>query len=120
MSRESNDREIIDYLNDINNSISDIASFTANMTFEEFEQDKKTQYAVIHCLEVIGEAVKKIPVFIKDQHSNIPWKEIAGMRDKLIHEYFGVDLETVWTTLQDDISPLKEIINQIIEKEKPI
>ena len=65
------------------------------MNFEEFEQDKKTQYAVIHCLEVIGEAVKKIPSVVRDQHSHIPWKEIAGMRDKLIHEYFGADLETV-------------------------
>lgn len=120
MSHESKEREIIDYLNDIIDSIADISHFTKGMTFEEFEQDKKTQYAIIHCLEVIGEAVKKNPVDIKDYYPYIPWKEIAGMRDKLIHEYFGVDLETVWTTLLEDISPLRESAIQIIEREKLI
>ena len=105
-------------MNDIIDSIADISTFTAEMTFEEFERDKKTQYAVIHCLEVIGEAVKKIPVDIKDQHPHIPWKEIAGMRDKLIHEYFGVDIATIWATILEDIDPLRESVNQIIEKEK--
>jgi uncharacterized protein with HEPN domain len=115
MSHKKKEREIIDYLNDINDSISDILNFTADISFEEFEVDKKTQHAVIHCLEIIGEAVKKIPNDIRSRYNKIPWKEIAGMRDKLIHEYFGVDLETVWTTVVEDISPLKDFIDQIIE-----
>ena len=115
MSHNRKGREIIDYLNDIDSSISDILNFTADMTVDEFEEDKKTQHAVIHCLEVIGEAVKKIPDDIKKRYNKIPWKEIAGMRDKLIHDYFGVDLETVWTTIVEDIHPLKELIGQIIE-----
>ena len=95
--------------------MSDILNFTADISFEEFERDKKTQHAVIHCLEVIGEAVKKIPDDIRMRYNKIPWKEIAGMRDKLIHEYFGVDLETVWITIVEDIPPLKKFIGQIIE-----
>ena len=107
MSHKNKDREVIDYLNDIDDSISDILNFTAGMTVEEFERDKKTQHAVIHCPEVIGEAVKKIPDDIRSGYNKIPWKEISGMRDKLIHEYFGVDLETVWTTIVEEIPPLK-------------
>jgi uncharacterized protein with HEPN domain len=116
MSPENNSREITDYLNDINDSITDISNFIASMTFEAFESDKKTQYAVVHCLEVIGEADKKIPTDLRKQYPHIPWKEIAGMRDKLIHEYFGEDLETLWTTIIDDIKPLKDSIVQIIEE----
>jgi len=115
MSHKSKSREIIDYLNDIDGSVADIINFTKDMTFEEFEGDKKTQHAVIHCLEVTGEAVKKIPDDIRNRYNKMPWKEIAGMRDKLIHEYFGVDLETVWTTIIEDIPPLKDLIGQIIE-----
>ena len=78
------------------------------------ESDKKTLYAVIRCLEIIGEAVKKIPTNIKEKYSEIPWKEIGGMRDKLIHEYFGVDIETIWDTIHGDLTPLKELITRII------
>ena len=115
MSHDNKGREIIDYLNDIDDSISDILNFTADISYEEFEADKKTQHAVIHCLEVIGEAVKKIPDDIRNRYNKIPWKEIAGMRDKLIHEYFGVDLKTVWATIVEDIPPLEDLICQIIE-----
>lgn len=116
MSHKNKGREIIDYLNDINDSISDIQSFTADMSFEKFENDKKTQHAVIHCLEIIGEAVKKIPDDIRNKYPDMPWKEIAGMRDKLIHEYFGIDLESVWTTIIDDIHPLNNCIVQLIKE----
>ena len=65
-------------------------------------------------LEIIGEAVKKIPANIREKYSEIPWREIGGMRDKLIHEYFGVDIETIWDTIHEDLAPLKSLISRMI------
>ena len=96
MSKGKKDRDLRDYLNDILEMIGDILSFTKDMSSEDLHSDKKTLYAVIRCLEVIGEAVKRIPQSIKENYVEIPWQEIAGMRDKLIHEYFGVDIEMIW------------------------
>ena len=114
MSKWKEDRDLRDYLNDIIESIEDIWSFTEGMSIEDLESDKKTLYAVIRCLEIIGEAVKKIPKNVREKYPEIPWKEIGGMRDKLIHEYFGVDIETIWDTIHGDLTPLKELITQII------
>ena len=76
-----------DYINDIIEAIALIEKFTTNMEFEEFERDKKTQFAVIRALEIIGEAAKAIPEEFKEEHPEVPWKEMARMRDKLIHLY---------------------------------
>jgi len=89
MYKGKEERSIRDYLNDILEMVENICNFTKNMSYEDLERDKKTLYAVIRCLEVLGEAVKKIPKHIKEQYPEIPWQEIAGMRDKLIHEYLG-------------------------------
>ena len=85
----STNRDIRDYISDIRDSITDIRSFVASMTFEDFIADRKTTNAVIRSLEIIGEATKKIPTDFRRQYPQVPWNEIAGMRDKLIHEYFG-------------------------------
>lgn len=114
MSKEKKDRDLRDYLNDILEMIGDILSFTEGISSEDLHSDKKTLYAVIRCLEVLGEAVKRIPQSIKKDYVEIPWQEIAGMRDKLIHEYFGVDIEMIWDTIQADLSPLKETVTKII------
>ncbi len=102
-------RDYSDYLNDIINELSNIESFIEGMTYDDFVQDKKTIYAVVRGLEVIGEAVKKIPKEIRELYPDIPWKRIAGMRDKLIHEYFGVDIEVVWKTVREDIPYLRSL-----------
>ncbi|MBI4547314.1 MAG: DUF86 domain-containing protein [Ignavibacteriae bacterium] len=70
-------------------------------------EDEKTMFAVVRALEIIGEAVKNIPMRMRKQHGTIPWKMMAGMRDKLIHEYFGVDVKVVWKTIRKDIPRLK-------------
>lgn len=70
------------------------------MPFEEFAEDEKTAYAVVRALEVAGEASKQIPQEVRDRHREAPWRDVAGMRDKLIHHYFGVDLRAVWKTVQ--------------------
>ncbi len=94
--------------------IGDIEEFTAGTSYEEFGRDKKTGYAVIRCFEVLGEAIKHIPDHVRGEHPEIPWKGLAGMRDKLIHGYFGVDLRIVWDTIEEDLPPLKEAVRDMI------
>jgi uncharacterized protein with HEPN domain len=108
-------RDIRDYLQDILNSIDLAEAFIAEMTFDEFQTDAKTTFAVIRALEIIGEATKNIPTPIREQYPSIPWKGFTGMRDKLIHAYFGVNLEVVWDTIQQDLPQLRPVINQILQ-----
>jgi len=114
MSKKEDERDVRDYLNDILEMIEDINKFIEGMSYENLVNDKKTLYAVIRCLEVVGEAVKKIPDSTRDQYPEMPWQEIAGMRNKLIHEYFGIDIETIWDTIQEDLPALKETVARII------
>lgn len=107
----------VDFLNDILDSIEKIELFTEDMDFEQFKNDDKTTYAVIRAFEIIGEAAKEIPMEIKEKYPKVPWKEMGSMRDKLIHAYFGIDLEVVWKTIHEDISALKPLFTDIIEKE---
>lgn len=74
--------------------------------------------AIIRRLEIIGEAVKNIPDDFKDKHPDVPWKEIAGMRDILIHEYFGVNLERVWKTAKEDLPEFKKTVSEILKEIK--
>ena len=111
-------RVFIDYLDDILDSILKIEQFTEEMDFIQFEDDAKTSYAVIRAFEIIGEATKEISNEVKDKYTDLPWKEMAGMRDKLIHAYFGVNLEVVWKTIQQDIPLLQTLIQKVINEEK--
>ncbi|OGB90773.1 hypothetical protein A2625_07000 [candidate division WOR-1 bacterium RIFCSPHIGHO2_01_FULL_53_15] len=108
-------REYGDYLQDIFDSINDIDKFISEMSFDEFTHDKKTLNAVVRSIEIIGEATKKIPKSITAKYHNIPWKKMAGMRDKLIHEYFGVDVGILWKVAKEEIPPLKTEIQQILK-----
>jgi uncharacterized protein with HEPN domain len=109
-----------DFLQDMVNYADDAISFVATMNFATFQQDKRTTYAVIRAVEVIGEASKNIPQTLKDQYPHVPWRSIAGMRDKVIHQYFGVDLQVLWDTVQQDLPPLKTAIAQVLTDLIPI
>ncbi|MFC1620845.1 DUF86 domain-containing protein [Candidatus Omnitrophota bacterium] len=108
-------REYKDYLMDIIGAIERIEEFTHGITAKGFEKDEKTIFAVIRALEVIGEAAKKIPLPVRKKYSQIPWLEITGMRNKLIHEYFGVNVKVIWNTVKEDIPSIKPLIKQIAE-----
>lgn len=105
----SNKREIVDFLE----AIADLRNFTTGMTFDEFCTDRKTTNACIRSLEVIGEATKKIPAEIRQQKPQLPWQAIAGMRDKLIHDYFEVDLAIVWQTIQHDLAVFEQEVSEL-------
>jgi uncharacterized protein with HEPN domain len=108
--------EYLDYVEDIIRAMDDALAFIEGMNYKDFLNDRKTVYAVIRALKIIGEATKNIPSAVKDRYREIPWKDMAGMRDKMIHGYFGVDLKRVWSTVREDISNLKPCFENILKE----
>ena len=104
------------YLMHILDGVSDIENFIEGISQEEFYKNKEKQYAVLRALEIIGEATKNLSKELKSKYREIHWRDIAGMRDKLIHEYFGVKLELVWETIKDKLPELKEQISDILNR----
>jgi len=111
-------KEVKVYLDDILESIKKIEKYIADLTPVKFDENSTVQDAVMRRLEIIGEAVKHLPDEMKIKHPDTPWKEITGMRDVLIHEYAGVQIERVWRTVKNDLPPLKQTIIRLIESEK--
>lgn len=107
------------YLQHIRDAIQKIMDYTQEGR-KIFLEDNKGQDAVIRNLEIIGEAVKNLSENLRNQHFDIPWKQIAGMRDEMIHEYFGVDLDIVWNVVERDIPALKKKVNQLLSEKSPV
>ena len=107
-------RDISIYVGDIIENMERAEKFVERMDYEGFAKDEKTHFAVIRCIEIMGEAAKHIPESIRQKYPEIPWKDIAGMRDKVIHLYFGVNLERVWLVVKEDIPEIKPHIRGVL------
>lgn len=114
MRAEERDPE--DFLIDILDSIEKIENFIEGFEFDDFSTDDKTIYAVILALEIIGEATKNLPDSLKRRHPEVPWREMTGLRDKMVHCDFGIDLEAIWDIAVEDVSSLKPFIAKILNE----
>jgi len=114
-------RTILLYIKDILDSIEKIEKFCHDMSYDQFMADEKTRDAVVRNLEIIGEAAKNISDAMKKKTAQVAWRSMTGMRDKLVHEYFGVSYSIVWETIKNDFADLKSQMKELyrsIEQEK--
>lgn len=106
------------YIEDIVESIGWIERYIENMQFEDFKNDRKTIDAVVRNFEIIGEASKFIPEDLKKQYQDVDWQGIVGLRNRIAHAYFTINPEIIWHIIKEELLPLKEIMKQILEKDK--
>lgn len=114
----TNQRNVLDYLTDIAAAIDAARSFVVGMTVEQFRADQRTVYAVTHALEIVGEAAKRIPEAIRARYPTVPWRLMAGMRDRLIHGYNTVDLDVLWKTVTEDLPSTQPLVADALRQER--
>jgi uncharacterized protein with HEPN domain len=101
-----------EYISDMRDAIRAAREFSRDVTFEDFRNNREKQFAVIHALEIIGEAAKHVPVSARQEYPDVPWRDIAGMRDRLIHGYFAVHVERLWNTVREDLPRLERMLRK--------
>jgi uncharacterized protein with HEPN domain len=106
--------EFLDFVEDILDAMDKAQILVEGFTYKEFETDFRTNFAVVRALEIIGEAAKRLPVSLREQYPEIPWRGMAGMRDRIIHGYDTVDLQIVWDVVKQDIPEIRPQIQQIL------
>lgn len=105
------------YLRHILDAIAEIEEYTTDVNEIGFMKQGMVQSAVIHQIQIIGEAARRLSPETRSSYSDIPWQDIVGMRHKLVHDYFGVDLKAVWETITNDLPPFKKVIQQILDEQ---
>jgi uncharacterized protein with HEPN domain len=108
------ERDYESYVEDIIEHMSYAEEFIKSMSFEEFANDKKTVLSVTKCIEIVGEATKRIPDSIREKYPEIPWRDMAGIRDRLVHGYFKVNLEIVWMTVTIEFPELRPKMEEVL------
>lgn len=108
-------RDLIEFLEDILEAITEIEGFTNGISVEQFAQNREKLLATVKLLEIVGEATKKIPDVLRSRYPQIPWRSVAGMRDVLVHEYWQVDVDVVWETVQESLPLLKDVILEMVD-----
>ena len=104
------------YLEDMLEAVCKVRRYTLGLTRETFAEDEKTVDAVVRNLEVLGEAAKRIPEALRRESPDIPWQRIAGLRDILIHQYFGIDFDIVWDVIQTKVLPLERRLRELLDR----
>ena len=102
------------YLDDILDAMNKAEMFVAGMSYEQFENDLRTHYAVTRALEIVGEATRRLADSFREQYPDVPWRDMAGMRDRIIHGYDNVKLRIVWDVVKQDIPQVRPLIEQIL------
>ena len=108
-------RTFTDYLQDIIDSCDRAPSFVAGVSIEQFQENSEKVYAVVRAVEIIGEAARHIPKSLREQYPAIPWSKATGIRDRVVHDYFEVDLPIIWKTVHQDLPALRRSVQAMID-----